>query len=65
MVKEHPDAPKQYGIRIADEVMEMVSAIQDCRHRKALPTALAAVVEDAIEVYYDLLVKQGEIHEKQ
>ena len=65
MAKEHPDAPKQYGIRIADEVMEMVSAIQDYRHRKALPTALAAVVEDAIEVYYDLLVKQGEIHEKQ
>ena len=65
MAKEHPDAPKQYGIRIADEVMEMVSAIQDCRHRKALPTALSAIVEDAIEVYYDLLVKQGEIHEKQ
>ena len=65
MAKDHPDAPRQYGIRISDEVMEMVSTIQDCRHRKALPTALATVVEDAIEVYYDLLVKQGEIHEKQ
>lgn len=64
-MKDHPDAPKQYGIRISDEVMELVSVIQDYRRLNSEPSALAAVVEDAIEAYYDLLVEQGKINDQQ
>ena len=31
MASEHPDAPKQFGSRLGDEVMELVSAIQEHR----------------------------------
>ena len=64
MAQEHPDAPKQFGIRISTEVMELVSAIQE--HRKATnqPITLAAIVEDAIGIYYDTLVEEGAIRDK-
>ena len=65
MVKEHPDAPKQFGIRISDEVMELVAEIQEHRKRIQQPITLAAIVEDALEAYYDLLVEQGAINDKQ
>lgn len=61
MAKEIPDAPKQFGIRLSSETMELVSAIQDYRRKDGQPFTLAAVVEDAIECYYDHLVKQGHI----
>jgi hypothetical protein len=65
MARQHPDAPKQFGIRISDEVMELVSVIQECRQRNAQPITLAAVVEDAIKAYYDLLVERGQINDKE
>jgi predicted DNA-binding protein len=61
MAHDHPDAPKQYGIRISDEVMELVSAIQDHRKRTNQPITLAAIVEDAIECYHARLVSEGAI----
>jgi hypothetical protein len=61
MAQQHPDAPKQFGIRLSDEVMELVSAIQEFRQRTNQPTTLASIVEDAIEVYYEDLVKEGAI----
>ena len=64
MARQHPDAPKQFGIRLSDEVMELVSLIQDCRQRNSQPITLAAVVEDAIKAYYDLLVERGHINDK-
>ena len=48
MAQEHPNAPKQFGIRISDEMMELVSEIQHYRKRSDQPFTLAAVVEDAI-----------------
>ena len=65
MASDHPDAPKQFGIRISDEVMELVSVIQECRQRNSQPITLAAVVEDAIKAYYDLLVERGQINHKE
>jgi len=65
MVKEHPDAPKQFGIRISDEVMELVAEIQEHRKRIQQPITLASIVEDALEAYYDLLVEQGAINDKE
>ena len=64
MAKEHPDAPKQFGIRISDEVMELVAEIQEHRKHIQQPITLASIVEDAIEAYYDLLVEQGHIDDK-
>jgi hypothetical protein len=64
MARQHPDAPKQFGIRLSDEVMELVSLIQECRQRNSQPITLAAVVEDAIKAYYDLLVERGHINDK-
>ena len=43
--------------------MELVSAIQGFRQRTNQPTTLAAIVEDAIGVYYDRLVEEGAIDE--
>ena len=63
MVKEHPDAPKQFGIRISDEVMELVAAIQEYRKLNSQPFTLAAVVESAIQCHYARLVKEGAIEE--
>jgi hypothetical protein len=61
MAHEHPDAPKQFGIRLSDEVMELVSAIQGHRKTTNKPTTLSAVVEDAIRCHYNRLVKEGAI----
>jgi hypothetical protein len=61
MANEHPDAPKQFGIRLSDEVMELVSAIQEHRKNTNKPTTLSAVVEDAIQCHYNRLVKEGAI----
>ena len=64
MANEHPDAPKQFGIRLSDEIMEMVSAIQKFRQSNNQSTTLSAIVEDAIEVYYEDLVESGEIQDE-
>lgn len=64
MASEHPDAPKQFGIRLSDEVMELVSAIQEHRQQSNQSTTLSAVVEDAIRCHYNRLVKEGAIREK-
>jgi len=64
MVKDIPDAPKQFGIRLSDEIMEMVSAIQEHRKRTNQSTTLSSIVEDAIEVYYEDLVESGEIQDE-
>jgi hypothetical protein len=61
MAHDHPDAPKQYGIRISDEVMELVSAIQEHRKRTNQPITLAAIVEGAIQCHYNRLVSEGAI----
>jgi ABC-type nitrate/sulfonate/bicarbonate transport system substrate-binding protein len=65
MASDHPDAPKQFGIRLSNEVMELVSAIQETRKRHSQSITLAAVVEDAIKAYYDLLVERGQINDKE
>lgn len=61
MAHDHPDAPKQFGIRISDDTMELVSAIQEFRQRTNQPITLAAIVEDAIQCHYNRLVKEGAI----
>ena len=61
MANEHPDAPKQFGIRLSDDTMELVSAIQEFRQRTNQPVTLSAVVEDAIRCHYNRLVKEGAI----
>ena len=61
MASEHPDAPKQFGIRLSDEVMGMVSAIQEHRKETNQPITLSAVVEDAIRCHHNRLVKEGAI----
>ena len=64
MANEHPDAPKQFGIRLSDEIMEMVSAIQKFRQSNNQSTTLSAIVEDAIEIYDEDLVESGEIQDE-
>jgi hypothetical protein len=61
MAHEHPDAPKQFGIRLSAETMELVSAIQEFRQRTNQPVTLSAVVEDAIQCHYNRLVREGAI----
>jgi hypothetical protein len=63
MAHEHPDAPKQFGIRLSEDTLALVSAIQEFRQRTNQPTTLASIVEDAIEVYYEDLVEEGAITE--
>ncbi|MEA5421958.1 hypothetical protein [Synechococcus sp. CCY9202] len=64
MARQHTDAPKQFGIRLSDQVMELVSEIQEFRlHNQQSPT-LSSIVEDAINVYYDCLVEKGAINDK-
>ena len=65
MASQHPDAPKQFGIRLSDEVMEMVSEIQEFRQRTNQATTLASIVESAIQCHYNRLVKEGAIPENQ
>jgi len=62
MTKEHPDAPKQFGILLNQETMELVSEIQEFRERTNQPTTLSSIVEDAISVYHDRLVEEGTIY---
>jgi len=62
-MKEHPSAPKQYGIRLSDEVMELVAEIQEYRKLNSQPFTLAAIVESAIQCHYARLVKEGAIEE--
>ena len=62
MANDHPDAPKQFGIRLSEETMELVSAIQEHRKRTNQPTTLAAIVEDAIQCHYNRLVNEGAIN---
>ena len=64
MANEHPDAPKQFGIRLSAEIMEMVTAIQQFRQRTNQPNTLSSIVEDALKVYYEDLVESGEIQEE-
>ena len=63
MAHDHPDAPKQFGIRLSQDTMELVSAIQEFRQRTNQPTTLAAIVEDAIQCHYNRLVKEGAIND--
>jgi hypothetical protein len=65
MAHEHPDAPKQFGIRLSAETMELVSAIQEFRQRTNQPTTLSAVVGDAIRCHYNRLVREGAIPDEQ
>jgi len=64
MASDHPDAPKQFGIRLSQDTMELVSEIQEFRRRTNQSTTLAAIVEDAIGVYYDRLVEEGSLYGK-
>jgi hypothetical protein len=64
MATEHPDAPQQLGIRLSAEIMEMVSAIQRFRQSNNQSTNLSAIIEDALEVYYENLVESGEIQDE-
>jgi len=59
MAYDHPDAPKQFGIRLSEETMKLVSQIQHFRQRTNQPITLAAIVEDAIRCYHARLVKEG------
>jgi hypothetical protein len=61
MAQEHPDAPKQFGIRLSDDTMELVSAIQEYRKSTNQPTTLSAIVEDAIQCHYNRLAREGAI----
>ncbi len=65
MANDHPDAPKQFGIRLSNGAMEQVSAIQQFRIRTSQSPTLSSLVEDAIGVYYDRLVEEGAINDKQ
>jgi hypothetical protein len=62
MAYDHPDAPKQFGIRLSEETMKLVSEIQHHRQRTNQPTTLAAIVEDAIQCHYNRLVNEGAIY---
>ena len=64
MAHDHPDAPKQFGIRLNQDTLELVSEIQEFRRRINQPFTLAAIVEDAIGIYYDALVEEGAIKEE-
>ncbi len=61
MANDHPDAPKQFGIRLSDRTMNLITAIQVNRKKTYLPTTLTAVVEDAIQCHYNRLLKEGAI----
>ena len=64
MASEHPDAPKQFGIRLNQDTMELVSAIQEHRKQTNKPITLSAVVEDAIRCHYNRLLREGAIREQ-
>jgi len=60
-MNDHPDAPKQFGIRLSEDTMKLVSEIQHHRQRTNQPITLAAIVEDAIQCHYNRLVNEGAI----
>ena len=60
-MNDHPDAPKQFGIRLSEETMKLVSEIQHHRQRTNQPLTLASIVEDAIQCLYNRLVNEGAI----
>lgn len=64
MAQDHPDAPKQFGIRLNQDTLELVSEIQEFRRRINQPFTLAAIVEDAIRIYYDRLEAEGALYGK-
>jgi len=51
MASEHPDAPKQFGIRLSQETVDLISEIQEFRQGTNQPITLSAVVEDAIRCH--------------
>jgi hypothetical protein len=55
------DAPKQFGIRLSEATMKLVSEIQHHRQRTNQPITLASIVEDAIQCHYNRLVNEGVI----
>ena len=61
MANDHPDAPKQFGIRLSEDTMKLVSAIQHFRQRTNQPITLSSIVEDAIQCHYNRLIKEGAI----
>lgn len=61
MSSDHPEAPKQYGIRLSEDVMSLVSEIQEYRKRNNQSFTLAAVVESAIRCHYQKLLRDGVI----
>ena len=65
MAHDHPDAHKQFGIRLSQDTMELVSAIQEHRKTTNQPFTLSAVVEDAIRCHYNRLVREGAIPDEQ
>ena len=60
-MNDHPDAPKQFGIRLSEETTKLVSEIQHHRQRTNQPITLASIVEDAIQCHYNRLVNEGAI----
>ena len=60
-MNDHPDAPKQFGIRLSEETMKLVSQIQHHRQRTNQSITLASIVEDAIQCHYNRLVNEGAI----
>ena len=60
-MNDHPDAPKQFGIRLSEETMKLVSEIQHHRQRTNQPLTLASIVEDAIQCHFNRLVSEGAI----
>jgi len=64
VAQDHPDSPKQFGIRLSQETLELVSEIQEFRRRTNQPFTLAAIVEDAIRCHYNRLVSEGAISDK-
>jgi len=62
-MKEHPDAPQQFSVRLPNETMGLVTRIQGFRRRINQPTTLSAIVEDAIDLYYAQLVEEGAIED--
>lgn len=61
MAYDHPDAPKQFGIRLSEDTMELVSQIQHFRQRTNQSITLASIVEDAVRCYHSRLVEEGAI----
>ena len=62
MASQHPDAPKQFVVRLPDQTLELLSSIQEFRLRTNQSATLSSIVEDAIECYYARLVEEGAIN---